>query len=137
MIVTIVAGFLLITSGIVILRLVQQKRREAKAKTWPSAQATVQMGTMEVVFKSRSVTMTLPCFAFSYVVNGEYYVGRFALGAKGEKAARLVREMEDRTFLVHYDPENPTRFYLPYQSIEGSRLKQPLKPHFIALYPQN
>ena len=61
-----------------------RKRRVDEAKSWPSTEATIQSGGIEEINSGRS-TFERPVFAFSYVVDGEYYSGRFALLAKGDR----------------------------------------------------
>jgi hypothetical protein len=64
--------------AIIVVQLYRNAKREEASRTWPNAQATIQSGAMEIVGSGRSA-VTLPCFAFSYVVGGEYYSGRFSL----------------------------------------------------------
>ena len=56
-----------------------QRARVEVAKGWPTAEATIQYGRIEVVSAKGLNTVRLPAFAFSYQVQGEYYSGRFAL----------------------------------------------------------
>jgi hypothetical protein len=56
-----------------------QRARVDKAKQWPSTEATIQTGAIEVVAQTRFNPVRLPAFAFSYHVRDEYYSGRFAL----------------------------------------------------------
>ncbi len=71
--------------------------------------------------------MELPVFAFSYVVGEEYYAGRFALWAKGDRADTLIREMVDRKVLINYDPGRPERWFIPEKLIEGCPVEQKLQ----------
>jgi hypothetical protein len=43
-----------------------QLAKVEKAKQWPATEATVQSGAVEVVAQTRSSTVRLPAFAFSY-----------------------------------------------------------------------
>ena len=73
---------------------------------------------METVGSGRSAVI-LPCFAFSYVVNEEYYSGRFSLSGCDGRSATLIREMIDKRITVHYDPNKPESYMIPEEMIEG------------------
>lgn len=61
----------------------------------------------------------LPCFAFSYLVAGEYYSGRFALWAKGGRSDELLRELIESKFTIRYDPDHPSSFFIPDETLGG------------------
>lgn len=65
----------------------------------------------------------LPWFDFSYVVDGEYYSGTFMLAADRERAETLLREMDEKSFQLSYDPTLPSKFYIMQQTIEGCEVK--------------
>src|SRR5580692_6116546 len=72
-----IAGLGLVVA--IVVQIFQNRYRAIEAKSWPTAQATIQPGGMEPVNSGERRAVILPCFAFSYVVNGEYYSGRFSL----------------------------------------------------------
>ena len=92
-------------------------KRVGEAKNWPSTEATVQSAAMENVGSNRN-PVDLPCFAFSYSVEGEYYSGRFSLSAKGDRADTLIKAMIDRKLIVQYDPKQPSSYFIPDEIIE-------------------
>lgn len=104
--------------GFLILR---RARREDAAQNWPSAEATIQSAAIEEV-GSRYKDL-LPCFAFSYVVDGEYFSGRFCLYVKGDRADALIKDMIDAKLTVQYDPQKPERFSIPDESIEDCEVR--------------
>jgi hypothetical protein len=93
-------------------------RRAAQARNWPSTEATIQLAKIEAVRNGR-FSEDLPCFAFSYVVDGEYYSGRFALSAKGDRADALIKEMVGKKLTVRYNPKRPASYFIPDDAIEG------------------
>jgi hypothetical protein len=119
----------------VVLYLVRKEKRVEDAKAWPRTEARVQSAEFEVVAHGRYVDIELPCFAFSYVVAGEYYSGRFALNAQGDKADELMKEMIDKKLEVHYDPQSPEKYYLPYDTLEGCEVEQKIGLNLVKLYP--
>lgn len=112
---------LVVVLGVIVvmfMRLFRYANKADEATRWPTAEATIQSGEMEIVGKGRSA-VTLPCFAFSYVVNGEYYSGRLSLSGCDDRSATLLREMIDRKLPVHYNPGKPEDFVLPEITFEG------------------
>jgi hypothetical protein len=55
------------------------KRRVKDAADWPETEATIRSAEMETVDRVGHLGELLPFLAFSYVVDGEYYSGRFGL----------------------------------------------------------
>ena len=70
----------------------------------------------------------IPCFAFSYVVNGQHYSGEFALRANGDRAESLMRQMIEKKMAIHYDPKWPPDWYIPGGTIGGCEVMQKLHP---------
>jgi hypothetical protein len=105
------------------------------AREWPAVEATIQSAEIERIGGGRNAPH-LPCFAFSYVVDGEYYSGRFALSVKGDQADSLTKEMIDRKFSVNYDPARPSFFFIP-DDIEGCEVCQKLSEKLDPLYPSS
>lgn len=97
-------------------RILWKASRDEAARNWPSAEATIQSAEMEEIGTRYKVE--LPCFAFSYSVDGEYYSGRFSLSAKEERAAGLMKEMINRKLTIQYDPQKPSSFSIPAETIE-------------------
>jgi hypothetical protein len=130
-----VLGIILAVLGGLVSWRIWQKYRVTKAKGWPKTEATIQSGGIDIVAQRRYISVVLPCFAFSYVVDGEYFSGRFALSATGDQADDLIKEMIDRRFIVNYDPEKPSTFYIPDEFIEGCEVYQKLSDKLIPMYP--
>jgi hypothetical protein len=99
-------------------RLFRSARQEDEAQSWPCAEATIQSAEMETVGSGR-YAVVLPCFAFSYLVNGEYYSGRFSLSCSDVRSATLIREMVDKKLTIHYDPKKPSINRISEEMIEG------------------
>jgi hypothetical protein len=105
----------------------RNKKLVQQAQSWPSTEATIQSGAVERLPHPRSRdNLGLPCFAFSYAVNGKYYSGRFALLEHGDRAADLVKAMVDRKLTIHYDPQHPETYLIPDVTIEGCQVEQKL-----------
>ena len=134
------AGILLGLIGIVLLICAWywwQFRRLRTARTWPTTEATIQSGEMEVVMADRGMRAKLPVFAFSYKVGGEYYSGRFSIAYCADNDA-LIKEMNNRKFQVHYNPVKPSVFFVPDDLVSSYlKVEQKLGPHFTHLYPRD
>lgn len=99
-------------------RIFWDANREKEAKSWPSTEATIESAEMGTV-RYRKSSALYPCFAFSYVVGGEYYSGRFSLLGCNDRSAALIREMIDKKFTVQYDPAKPDSYAIPNCMVEG------------------
>lgn len=93
-----------------------------------TTEATIQQAEfIEFTSNSKGERAHLyPCFAFSYVVDGEYYSGRFGLAVEGEPADELAREMKDQKFEVSYKPIRPSEYYIPDELMHGYEVLQKL-----------
>jgi hypothetical protein len=133
-----VIGVLLVSAfpALFIARMVWRNGRVEKAQTWPTTEATVQSGEMEVVASGRGGDVSIPCFAFSYVVNGEYYSGRFGLLPNFGNPDQVLERMKDRKFRVHYDPSKPDTYYVPGEQMEGCDIEQRLSDQLVNIYPK-
>jgi Protein of unknown function (DUF3592)/Mu transposase, C-terminal len=96
-----------------------RSRLEDEAKLWPMTEATVQGSEM----RANGRYDQLPSFIFSYAVGGEYYSGWFALSAHGDRADTLLKEMIDKKVVVRYDPNQPSKFYVSDETIDGCEVK--------------
>ena len=104
-------------------RLYMAKRRIRDAADWPEAEATIQSAEMEIVARLGHQREELPFFSFSYVVDNEYYSGRFGLRVAEDQSDVLLRELIDTKVTVHYDPKRPSVFSLPDElAVEGFRV---------------
>lgn len=118
-------------------RMIWRNKRVETAQTWPATEATVQSGAMETVASSRAGDVRIPCFAFSYVVNGEYYSGRFGLLPNFGSGDAVLDRMKNRKFQVHYDPANPEIFYIAGEQMEGCDIEQRLSDRLVDMYPKD
>lgn len=103
----------------------QIARRIRQARNWPSVDATIDSAEMGRIGTGRKIA-DLPCFAFSYVVNGRSYSGHFALRANGDRAESLMRQMVEKKMAIHYDPTWPGGWYIPVDTIGGFEVVQKL-----------
>ena len=131
-------GILLMVLTVPVLWLVWwrwQVAKVEKAKQWPTTEATVQSGAVEVVASTRSSTVGLPAFAFSYQVGGEYYSGRFALMPYTVKYDEsLIGRIIGRKLVVCYDPAHPDRWLIRDETMDGYKVEQKMGPHLVGLY---
>lgn len=98
-------------------------RRMRGSIDWPETQATLQSGE-EGFVKQGYTSERLPFFDFSYVVNGEYYSGRFGLRVTEDRTDELLRDLTDTKITIGYDPRHPSVFRLPDElSVEGFRVE--------------
>jgi hypothetical protein len=97
----------LVAFGIVLT--IRRRGLAKKAAQWPLAEAMIESGQVEAVAGGgRSPKVSLPVFAFSYQVEGEYYSGRFALLPYITSIDELfVSRMIGRNLKVHHDPRQP------------------------------
>jgi hypothetical protein len=100
-------------------------------------EATIESGAMEAVAHARYGDVTLPVFAFSYVVDREYYSGRFALFPYiTDPGESIFARMAGRKLQLHYDPRKPAEWFLPEELIEGCEVEQEIGPHWNNYYPK-
>src|SRR6185437_10264305 len=74
-----------------------QRKRVEQTERWPQAEATIESGRFEAPAQGR---VSLPTFAFSYNVAGNYYSGRFALMPHTTDSASLIERMIGRKLQV-------------------------------------
>lgn len=100
------------------------RRRQTKdAADWTETNATIQSAKMELVERVGHLREKLPFFDFSYVVDSEYYSGRFGLRVPEDRASSLVREWVDTKITLRYDPIRPATFSIPNElSVDGFRV---------------
>ena len=98
-------------------------QRAKSAADWPEAEATIHGGTMELIERVSHFRERVPIFQFSYVVDREYYSGRFGLRVDEERGNTLVRELIGTKVKVRYDPERPATFFVPEElPVHGFRI---------------
>lgn len=114
----------------------RHKKQIEEAASWPTTEATIQQADFqEFTTNSRVEPAHLyPCFVFSYVVNGEYFSGRFGLTVEGEQADTLIREMNGRKLTVSYNVNRPSEYYIPDEMMGGYEVLQKLSARG-AVYP--
>jgi len=117
--VVIVAAALLYRFG----RLYIFKQKTADTSDWPKTEATIQSAAMELVERVGHLREELPFFTFSYVVDQEYYSGRFGLRVAEDRARVLMRDWINTKITVQYDSKKPSVFSLPDEvSVDGYRV---------------
>ena len=102
---------------------------------WPEAEGTIQSAEIQKFGGPKAPVYFYPCFEFSYVVNGEYYSGRFGLAVEDDPADGLITEMIDRKLTVCYKPGDPTAYYIPNELIEGYEVLQKRSANDQPYYP--
>jgi hypothetical protein len=111
------------------------KRKIDEARQWPQTKATIESGALEPPKEGRYAL--LPTFAFSYAVAGERYSGRFSLlRSKTVSCETLLLHMPGQKIQVHYNPQNPTVYFVPDELIDGCKVEQKMGAHVTALYPR-
>ena len=116
---------------------IYSQRVAKRAKNWPTAEATIESSSMEVMARSRGVNVTLPVFAFSYRTGDEYYSGRFALLPYiTDPGESILTRMIGRKFMVHYNPQKPSAWFIADKLIEGCQVEQKIGAHFMDFSPQ-
>jgi hypothetical protein len=103
------------------VQLFRNAGKEAAARSWPTVEATIQSAQREMVGSGR-YAVELPCYAFSYVVDGEYHSGRFGLVKAIGGAGAPLRDMVDKKLTIQYDPKRPSSFRIPSAMIEGCQV---------------
>ena len=125
--------------GLVLAGLISWLWRRSRSKHavhWPTAEASINSGSIEMVAHSRYGTLELPVFTFSYHVSGEYFGGRFALRPYiTDPGASVVQRMIGRKLLVHYEPQQPSTWFIADELIEGCKVEQDLSPDLVNFKP--
>ena len=97
------------------------KRRTKAAADWPETEATIQSAGMELIERVGHIREAVPFFAFSYVVESEYYSGRFGLRVPEDRATTLMREWINTKIALQYKPNQPSVYRLPDELPVGFR----------------
>jgi hypothetical protein len=133
-----ILAMVLSVPALLLVRWRWQLAKVDKAKQWPTTEATIQTGAIEVVAQTKFNTVRLPAFAFSYHVRDEYYSGRFALmPCTVEFDESLIDRMIGRKIMVCYDPAHPDRWLIPGEVIDGFKVEQKIGPHLVGYYPSD
>jgi hypothetical protein len=128
------SGTLLI---IALIGLGLSKLLQRRTRGWPKALATIHSAAIETMDLDSKNEIDLPCFAFSCVVAGENYSGRFSLFTDGrEEGESMARKMIKRNVEIQYDPKRPSTWYIPEKRIEGYEVEQKMFPRR-SLYPKD
>jgi len=114
-----------------------QRSRLERAEQWPETEGTIESADVEVVAHSRSRDIELPVCAFCYKVDGEYYSGRFSLMPGTDPTEYPVRTLVDRKIPVRYDPQSPSKWFIPLKELDQCIIEQKIRPHFVRLYPKD
>ncbi|HKN17089.1 MAG TPA: DUF3592 domain-containing protein [Candidatus Sulfotelmatobacter sp.] len=133
--------FSFVLLGLAAARVVQSVRwwiRATKAKRWPTSEATIESGGVEVVARNRHGKVELPVFAFSYRVGTGYYGGRFALLPYiTDPDESIIGRMIGRKVQVRYDPKDAAVWFIPDELIEGCKVEQKISQNFVNYPPRD
>lgn len=111
----------------------RQRWRVRNASTWPSTEATIEPPA-QFSMQDKYRLNSLPTFAFSYSVNGEYYGGRFSLlPYTADPGDSLFERMKGRKLQIRYDPRDPKVWFIPDKLIEGCKVQQWIDSNVLAL----
>jgi hypothetical protein len=97
-------------------------KQVAETADWLETEATIHDAVIERVDKYT----WYPSFGFSYVVDGEYFSGRFFLNADSEQSEELLKALLNRRFPVQYDPDSPSNWYIAEANMDGYEILQKL-----------
>ena len=122
-------------SATIVFKNVSRINDVKKTKSWPTVEATVRSGNVEVVRHLRFGDIELPVFELSYAVGEKPYSERFGLSMLSEPVDSLLNKMVGRKMTVQYDPANPGICYLPVEKIEGCRVEQNIGS-MVRFYPR-
>ena len=115
-----------------------RRRRDVRQTVnWPTIEATVQSGQMEIVLTKGLHDVILPCFDFSYVVSGRTYQGRFSVGTPLAIDESIIPRTIGLNLVVLYDPQDPSIYYIPTKKIEGYDLGQRFGPQGAGFHPKD
>lgn len=128
-------ALVLSVAGVLFYRFARKMNLVDQAKSWPGTDATIQSSALEVVAHARYGEIELPCFAFSYVVGGQYYSGRFALMGLDDRPDDLLKTLVDTKLRVNYNPKQPAQWHIPQDRIEGYQVEQRISAELAKLYP--
>ena len=113
--------FLVAVAGL-IGRIVWLRKRARTAQIWPTTDATIQSG--EQFISSGRGGVIILSFTFSYVVDAEYYSGRFELIPESGSADGVLSRVKDRKVRIHYDPAKPATYYISEKQMENCDVVQ-------------
>ncbi len=108
------------------------------AKRWPVTEGTIESGAFEKVENYKGVSIVLPVFAFSYVVSGKYYSGRFSLlPYSNDVGEAIIKLIVGRKISIRYEPLHPEKWFVAETILEGYKVEQKIGPHLHHFYPSN
>jgi hypothetical protein len=114
----ILLGIVVLLLGIIaVVKLVQDREDEEVAETasWSEAEATIQDARIE----QHDRYHWYPVFSFSYTAGGEYLSGEVCAEVEGNEAHDLMEKLVGTKFMINFDPQNPSSWYIPDGAIEG------------------
>ena|ERR1700760_4701675 len=112
--------------------------RLRSTKTWAETQGTVESGAFENVQGGRYLKAVLPVFAFSYVVKGEHYSGRFSLlPYSNDLGDSIIKLIVGNKVPVRYNPVRPDQWFVDQRFMQGYKVEQKIGPPFDRLYPKD
>lgn len=124
--------------GALIVQWIWRRRRAAEAKQWPTSEATIESGTVEVVARTRNTKVELPVFAFSYRVGTDYYSGHFALLPYiTDPGESLIGRMIGRKVQLRYNPKDAAVWFIPDELIEGCKVEQKISQNLVNYPPRD
>ena len=122
--------------AVAVFKNVSRLKQVNDTKGWPSVEATVLSGTVEVVRHLRFGEIHLPVFELGYAVDQKPYTERFGLSMHKEPADSLIGKMIGRRLRVQYNPQDPAACFIPDETIEGCRVEQKIGSQ-IRFYPKS
>lgn len=124
-VVMIILGIFATGAGIVVLTGMYERRVDeevADTADWLETEATIQSAAVERLDKYT----WLPGFAFSYLLKGEYFSGKFFLKASEEQAQELISTLVNQKLPIQCDPDNPSAWFIAENTIGGCEIIQEL-----------
>lgn len=123
-------------SATIVINNVARLKRVNRTRLWPTVEATIQSGNLEIVRHLRFHDIQLPVFELSYMVDQKPYADRFALSMHHEPPDSLISKMVGRKITVQYDPQDPGKCFIPAKTIEGCRIEQRIGS-LVRFYPKS
>ncbi len=125
----IVIGILAAGAGVVALTQRAESQEDvniANTAEWLETEGTIQSAAIERLDKN----VWYPGFAFSYVVDGEYYSGKFFLKADDARSEDLIRNLIHNKLSIQYNPDDPGEWYIAENTIGSCEIIQKLNSNY-------
>ncbi len=110
--------------------------RYCRRKNWPSADATIQKGTMGLINRGRNSFVPACFLGYAFKVEGERYAGYFVLIGKAATLRQIREQLDGKPIQIRYSPSDPnTSLLMDHKDLRFEGLKASQDPDWLNQAP--